>query len=104
MHDSVRPHHLTRIRVQLAIYFCLHRGSLPENSAERQPRVRGGKTLLKNSVENYMSDKIDEGRRLHRPVKRCGGHERKMSHSLAARRQKDRGESQRLRFLALSPR
>src|SRR5262249_27675860 len=27
---------LTRIRLQLAIYFCLHRGSLPENTASWQ--------------------------------------------------------------------
>jgi len=27
---------LTRIRLQLAIYFCLHRGSLPENTARWQ--------------------------------------------------------------------
>jgi len=42
--------------------------------------------------------------RLGRLVRRYDGHERKMSHSLAARRQKDRGESERLRFLALRPR
>jgi hypothetical protein len=32
---------LTRIRLQLAIYFCLHGGSLPENTAGAQPRFRG---------------------------------------------------------------
>jgi len=30
--------HLTRIRLQSAIYFCLHAGSLPENTARRQPQ------------------------------------------------------------------
>ena len=29
---------LTRIRLQPAIYFCLHAGSLRENTAGRQPR------------------------------------------------------------------
>src|SRR5204863_422093 len=29
---------LTRIRLQRAIHFCLHRGSLPENTPGRQPR------------------------------------------------------------------
>jgi hypothetical protein len=32
--------HLTRIRLQPAISFCLHRGSLPENTTQRQPRFR----------------------------------------------------------------
>ena len=40
-------YHLTRIRLQRAIYFCLHRGSLPENTAGRQPRFRG-KTCAQN--------------------------------------------------------
>src|ERR1700693_1774799 len=31
---------LTGIRLQAAIYCCPHSGSLPENSAERQPRFR----------------------------------------------------------------
>src|SRR5882724_477692 len=31
----------TRIRLRAAIYFCLHRGSLTENTAGRQPRCRG---------------------------------------------------------------
>ena len=31
---------LTRIRQHLAIYFCLHRGSLPEDTAKRQPQFR----------------------------------------------------------------
>src|SRR5438132_12740908 len=50
---------LTRIRLQLAIYFCLHRGSLPENTAGRQPRF-GAKPRPKISVKNYMSYE-DEG-------------------------------------------
>ena len=37
-------HRLTRIRLQRAIYFCLHRGSFPENNAERQPQFQGQKT------------------------------------------------------------
>jgi len=28
--------HLTRIRRQIVVYFCLHRGKLPENTASRQ--------------------------------------------------------------------
>src|SRR4030095_9667851 len=31
-----REKHLTRIRLQCAIYLCLHRGSLPENTAALQ--------------------------------------------------------------------
>ena len=34
-------------------YFCLHRGSLPQNTAERQPRF-WAKPLLKISVKNYV--------------------------------------------------
>src|SRR5580765_3979471 len=34
---------LTGIRRQRAIYFCLHRGSLPENTTGRQPRFRAAK-------------------------------------------------------------
>ena len=50
--------HLTRIRLQRAIYLCLRRGSLPENDAERQPRF-GAKPVPKISEKNYMSDKIE---------------------------------------------
>jgi hypothetical protein len=32
---------LTRIRLQPAIYFFLHRGSLPENTARRQALFQG---------------------------------------------------------------
>lgn len=32
---------LTRNRLQPAIYFRLHTGSLPENTGERQPRFSG---------------------------------------------------------------
>src|SRR5437899_12347199 len=47
---------LTRIRLQPAIHFCLHRGSLPENTAGRQPRS-GAKPTLKNFRKKlYMSD------------------------------------------------
>src|SRR5438874_2508955 len=38
---------LTRIRLQRAIYFCLHRDSLPENTAGGQPRF-GAKPAPKN--------------------------------------------------------
>src|SRR4029077_3753333 len=31
---------LTRIRLQLATYFCLHRGSFTESTATGQPRLR----------------------------------------------------------------
>ena len=52
--------HLTRIRLQSAIYFRLHAGSLPENTAGRQSRF-GANSPPKFSVKNYMSRKI--GRR-----------------------------------------
>ena len=58
----------------------------------------------KNFRKNVYVSESRLGRWLIDLVRRYGGHERKMSHSLAARRQKDRGESQRLRFLALRPR
>jgi hypothetical protein len=38
---------LTRIRLQLAIYFCLHGGSLPEKAAGRQ-RNSGATAVPKN--------------------------------------------------------
>jgi hypothetical protein len=44
----------TRIRLQLAIYFCLHRGSLPENTARRQPRFRGQKPIPDKISEKYI--------------------------------------------------
>ena len=40
--------------IQFVIYFCLHRGSLTENTAERQPRFQGQKLAPKISVKNYM--------------------------------------------------
>ena len=40
---------LTRIRLKRAIYFCLHEGSLPENTAERQPRFTAENSRPKNS-------------------------------------------------------
>jgi hypothetical protein len=40
---------LTRIRLQSAIYFWLYRGSLPENTARRQPRFWGQNPRPKNS-------------------------------------------------------
>jgi hypothetical protein len=46
---AIRQGSLTRIRLQLAIHFCLHRGSLPENSAGRQPRFRRKTPALKFS-------------------------------------------------------
>src|SRR4030095_15317642 len=54
---SIVTNGLTRIRLQAAIYFCLHRGSLQENMARGQPRFRG-KPRPKNSVKNYMSAKV----------------------------------------------
>ena len=48
---------LTRITLQPAIYFCVYGDNLPENAAARQPRF-WIKTAPKNSVKNYMSDKI----------------------------------------------
>ena len=47
---------LNRIRLQLAIYFCLHRGSLPDKTARGQPRF-WARSVSKNSVKNYMSYK-----------------------------------------------
>ena len=49
---------LTRIRLQLATYFCLHRGSFTASTARRQPRFRRNLPHPKISVKNYMSDKI----------------------------------------------
>jgi hypothetical protein len=34
-----KPQHVTRIRLHLAIYFCLHTGSLPKNTARWQARL-----------------------------------------------------------------
>ena len=48
-------HGLNRIRLQLAIYSCLHSGSLPENTAGDQPQILGPKTALKKFRKNYMS-------------------------------------------------
>src|SRR6266478_5751915 len=42
---------LTRIRLQLATYFCLHRGSFTESTATGQPRLRDKTRDLKNSVK-----------------------------------------------------
>src|SRR5438477_6930361 len=44
----------TRIRLQLAIYFCLHRGSLPEKHRSTST-PNWAKPALTNSVKNYMS-------------------------------------------------
>jgi hypothetical protein len=41
---------LTRIRLHRTIYFCLHRGSLPETTAEGQPRFGGTIPCPKNAV------------------------------------------------------
>src|SRR5436190_24010620 len=49
---------LTRIRLQLAIYFCLHRGSLPENTAGRQALFQGDEhitALLKSPACSCVS-------------------------------------------------
>jgi hypothetical protein len=50
-------HHtgLTRIRLQHAIYFCLHRGSLPENTAGDQPGFREKLVLKKTLKEQGLS-------------------------------------------------
>lgn len=49
---------LTRNRLQRAIYFCLHRGSLPE-TLQQVNRDSGAKSPAPtNSVKKYMSDKI----------------------------------------------
>src|SRR4030095_15071051 len=42
--------------------FCLHRGILPENTATGQPAIPDTIPYPKNSVKNYMSDKIGGGR------------------------------------------
>ena len=52
---------LTRIRLQPAIYFCLHRGSLPKNAEGGQPRIQG-EIVPKNFGKNYMSCKIAQRR------------------------------------------
>ena len=48
---------LTRIRLQPAIYFCLHRGSLPENTAGRQPRLGAKNPRPQDFVKNCISAK-----------------------------------------------
>ena len=52
--------HLTKIRLQSAIYFCLHAGSLPENTAGRQSRF-GAKPAPKDFRKKLMSDGITVG-------------------------------------------
>src|SRR5262249_3126983 len=52
---------LTRIRPQLAIYFCLHRGSVPENTAGGQPRFRGEIDVRKFRKKLY----VRQNRRLY---------------------------------------
>ena len=44
---TLRHARLTRIRLQTAIYFCLHRWSLPGNTEQRQRQFRG-KTCAQN--------------------------------------------------------
>ena|SRR5207248_7481976 len=61
IHRRVSSAHLCRIGWQFVIYFCLHRGSLPENTAGRQPRLGAKNPRRKNFVRNYMSAKIDNG-------------------------------------------
>src|SRR6476646_1916993 len=50
--NSVPSQHLTRIRLQCAIYFCLHRRSLRENITPGQPRFRAQSPAQENSVKN----------------------------------------------------
>src|SRR5438034_2163586 len=55
---AIRQGSLTRIRLQPAIYFCLHRGSLPENAADGNLFLRQDQHP-KISIKNYMSGKIE---------------------------------------------
>jgi hypothetical protein len=48
---------LPRIRLQLAIYFCLHRGSLPENTARRQ--VCLSKDVFRRRLESVEREKLN---------------------------------------------
>ena len=41
---------LTRIRLQLAIYFCLHRGNIREKAAREQARKTGVLRLVKRGT------------------------------------------------------
>jgi len=51
-------HRLTRIRLQRAIYFCLHRGSLSKNTARGQSRFRRALSPApKSPAKNYMPAK-----------------------------------------------
>jgi hypothetical protein len=61
-HPKVSSVHLSRIRWQFVIYFCLHRGSLPENTAGRQRRFRGQNPLPRQNQYSYMSYITDEKR------------------------------------------
>ena len=60
IHRKVSSVHLSRIGWQFVIYFCLHRGTLPENTAGRQPRLGAKNPRPKNFVENYMSGRITD--------------------------------------------
>src|SRR5713226_9289324 len=57
-YDRLSTHGLTGIRLQLAIYLCLHRGSLPENTARRQALFQGDEhitALLKSPACSCVS-------------------------------------------------
>jgi len=56
--DNQRAHRPNENRLQPRNLFLPPSGSLPENTAGRQPRFRA-KLVPKISVKNYMSEKID---------------------------------------------
>ena len=53
--ETKRLTDLTRIRLHLQSYFCLHRCSLPKNTTERQWQLWGKNPWPEISVKNYMS-------------------------------------------------
>ena len=61
--------HLSGIRRQIVIYFSRHTGSLLEKTAERQ-RDSGTNRCQRNSVKNYMSEKVRRVGRL--PARHSG--------------------------------
>jgi len=77
----------------------------PENcrltSSSSAAPSKGADGYLLQYVNHEKGGNKPARRRLQRLVRRCGGHERKMTHNSAVRRQKDRGEFDRLPALGL---
>ena len=91
---------LTRIRLHLAIYFCLRRGSLLHNTAGQQPlflesrdRISGARTRApKISVKSYMSYKRAANSTRTASNVRLLGHAAQRSHAVAVTARVDSAE------------